>query len=148
MARKKIILLIIFILLLSGAIFHTNRPMTKDNAIRRTERFIEAVNENKPKSIYDYLTPSIQKLISRDDFIENFAKERSYPYLTPLYLYLDDIDFCEDGTEGTITCTVASRLPGEKMKFDIVFVDNNYYINAFNDVADGSFIKKFEKLSP
>lgn len=148
MKRKKIILLTIFILVLSGFVFYINRPMTKDNAIKRTEGFIKAVNDNKPELIYDYLTPSIQQLISKEGFIENFAKERSYPYLTPLYLYLDHVDFCEDQTQGTITCIVASRLPGEKMKFEIVFVDNNYYIEAFKDVADGSFMKKFEKLSP
>lgn len=147
MKRKKIILLTIFILLLSGFVFYINRPMTKDKAIKRTEGFIKAVNDNKPELIYDYLTPSIQRLISKEGFIENFAKERSYPYLTPLYLYLEHVDL-EDQTQGTITCIVASRLPGEKMKFQIVFVDNNYYIDAFRDVADGSFVKKFEKLSP
>jgi hypothetical protein len=144
---KNMVLLTIFILLLSGIVFHINKPMTKDNAVKRTEGFIKAVNDNKPELIYNYLTPSIQKLISKEGFIENFAKERSYPYLTPLYLYLDNVELSEEGTEGTITCVVASRLPGEEMKFDIVFVDNNYYIDAFKDVADGSFIKKFEKLS-
>ena len=147
MKRKKIILFTVFILLLSGVEFYINRPMTKNNFIKRTEGFIEAVNENKPGLIYGYLMPSIQKLISKEDFIENFEKERSYPYLTPLYLYLDNVDLCEDRKKGSINCIVASRLPGEKMKFDIVFVDNNYYIDAFEYVADGSFIEKFKRLS-
>lgn len=147
MRSKKIIFFLVIILAASVMVFKINQPMTKDNAIKRTEKFIEAVNANKPEDIYDYLAPTIQSLISREGFVKNFAKERSYPYLTPLYLYLEDINLSEDKTEGTITCIVASRLPGEKMKFEIIFVNNNYYIDAFSDVADGSFIKKFEKLS-
>ncbi|WZL71676.1 hypothetical protein QBE52_11210 [Clostridiaceae bacterium 35-E11] len=148
MERRKVILLTMFILLCAGFIFYTNRPMTKNNAVKRVEGFIKAVNDNKPESIYNYLTPDIKEIISKEDFIESFAKERSYPYLTPLYLYLDHLTLQKDKREGIAECTVASRLPGEKMKFEIFFVKGNYYVNAFKEVADGSFIKKFEKLSP
>jgi len=115
-------------------------------AERRLKEFTEAVNYNRPSDIYPLLTPKLRSLISEEEFVQNFKKERSYPYLTPLFVYVDVIDFNEEKTEGEVQMTVASRLPGEKMYVDIVFKDGRYYIDAFEDIADGTFIEKFDRL--
>lgn len=149
--KKKTTLFLILLVLGVGiySFFHMNRPvsMTKENAVLRAEKFIKAVNDNKPAYVYDYLAPDIKKLIDEEGFVKNFKKERSYPYLTPLYLYLDQLELGKDQKVGHVECIVAARLPGEKMEFSIRYVDDNYYIDGFRDIADGSFIKKFDKLS-
>lgn len=139
--------LILCIALYSYFQVNISEPQTKENAFARAEGFIKAVNDNKPAKVYNYLTPEIRKLIDKEGFVQNFAKERSYPYLTPLYLYLDKLKLGDDKIKGQIECIVAARLPGERMDFSVVYVKDNYYIDAFRDIADGSFIKKFDKLS-
>lgn len=141
--------ILIICLLAAGCYFiNAARPLSKKNARERVQGFINAVNDNKPEIIYDYLTPEIRSLIGKEGFVKNFAKERSYPYLTPLYLYLEELQLKDDRKTGHVKCIVASRLPGEKMEFNIVFTNNNYYIDAFKDIADGSFLEKFKKLQP
>ena len=115
-------------------------------AERRLDRFMEAVNYNRPAEIYPLLSPRLQDMVSKDGFVKNFQKERSYPYLTPLFIYLDKIEFNEGKTNGDVQFSVASRLPGEKMRVGIEFVDGAYYIDAFEEIVDGSYIEKFDRL--
>ncbi len=112
----------------------------------RMEAFIHTVNENRPQEIYDYLLPSIRVLIDREGFVRNFARERSYPYLTPLYLYLEKLELNPDGSSGRAVCRVAARLPGQIRVFPIIFTDGDYFVNAFREIADGSFAEKFDRL--
>lgn len=117
-----------------------------DRALARAQQFVDAVNANEPARVYRYLSKDIRLLIKREGFVQNFAKERSYPYLTPLYLYIDSLELADDRLSGTLTCIVAARLPGQTMSFPVVFEDGDYYIEAFRDIADGSFLDKFSKL--
>ncbi|MTI79625.1 MAG: hypothetical protein FH758_01900 [Firmicutes bacterium] len=146
--RKGFIILIIIFSALLVSKFYIMQPkaMSEENAIQRVEGFIQAVNDNNPAEVYKYLSPDIKELINQGDFEENFAKERSYPYLTPLYLYLDTLELSENKQSGNVECIVAARLPGQRMNFSVVYVKDNYYVVAFRDIADGSFIKKFDKL--
>lgn len=145
-------ILVIGAIILSVVLFsypHFTAPVsgTEEKALTRVEGFLTAVNHNKPALVYQYLTPDIKELIDQDGFVENFAQERSYPYLTPLYLYLEKLELSDDGKTGHVNCVVAARLPGEKMEFAVVFVDDNYYVDTFREIADGSFREKFKKLS-
>lgn len=117
-----------------------------DHALARAQAFVDAVNANDPAQVYRYLSKDIRLLIDQEGFVGNFAKERSYPYLTPLYLYVHSLDLVENRMSGTLTCIVAARLPGQTMSFPVVFEDGDYYIEAFRDIADGSFLDKFSKL--
>ncbi|MEA1926669.1 MAG: hypothetical protein U9N73_00565 [Candidatus Auribacterota bacterium] len=126
-------------------------PGTKDagreaRARIRMESFLRAVNENRPEKVYDYLLPSIQSLIDREGFVRNFARERSYPYLTPLYLYLEKLELDPAQSSGRAICRVAARLPGQTRVFPIIYTNENYFIDAFREIADGSFAEKFERL--
>ncbi|MDO7785733.1 hypothetical protein P6N53_00610 [Desulforamulus aquiferis] len=115
-------------------------------AVKRTQGFIDAVNENRPGDVYKYLTPELRNGISKEAFIENFKKERSYPYLTPLYFYLDEVKLSPDGKGGEAIVTVAARLPGEKMHFNLTYHGGKYYVEAFKDIVDGTYIEKFSRL--
>lgn len=148
MRKGLIILSIIFItaLLFTKIYSAQSSAMTEENAVKQVEGFIQAVNDNNPAEVYQYLSPDIKELIDQQGFEKNFAKERSYPYLTPLYLYLDKLELSEDKRSGKVECIVAARLPGQRMNFSVVYDQDNYYVVAFRDIADGSFIKKFDKL--
>lgn len=143
--NNKAILFIIFIILLAGGAIVSFTPGERQ-AVYRVEGFIKAVNENRPGDIYPLLTPQLREKISKGDFEGNFAKERSYPYLTPLYLYLDEVKLSPDKRTGEAILTVASRLPGEKMRVSICYYHGRYYIDAFRDVVDGSYLTKFQRL--
>lgn len=112
----------------------------------QAKRFAQALNENNPADVYSYLLPEIQGQLSQDEFVENYAHERSYPYLTPLYIYLDEVKLEEGERSGEAVFTVAARLPGEKMKVKLVYQNGQYYMDAFREIADGSYIEKFKKL--
>lgn len=112
----------------------------------RIEAFIRAVNENRPENIYYYLLPSIRALITREGFVLNYARERSYPYLTPLYLYLEKLEVDPDQSSGRALCLVAARLPGQIRIFPIIFTDEDYFVDAFRNIADGRFAEKFDRL--
>ena len=127
-------------------IFLPRLPMAYQ-ARQVVDRFILAVNHNRPQDIYPLLTPEIRKTIDRNGFIENFTHERSYPYLTPLFLYVDRIEFSGDNKKGRVFCTVAARLPGEKKEYEVVYVPfKGYRMNALRAIADGSYIWRFERL--
>lgn len=112
----------------------------------QANRFAQALNENNPREIYSYLLPEIQGMLSREAFVKNFAHERSYPYLTPLYIYLDEVKLEEGKRSGEAIFTVAARLPGEKMRVKLYYLEGQYYFDAFREIADGTFIEKFKKL--
>jgi hypothetical protein len=115
-------------------------------ALERAQKFVDAVNANEPAQVYRYLSKAIKLLIDQEGFVQNFAEERAYPYLTPLYLYIDTLELADDKLSGRLNCVVAARLPGQTMSFTMVFEDGDYYIEGFRDIADGSFLEKFNKL--
>ncbi len=140
----RVIVGIIIVLLLGG--LAVSCYPGKWQAAQRVQGFIDAVNENNPGEVYPYLLPQLRERISKEDFVRNFAKERSYPYLTPLYLYLDEVKLAPDRYNGEAVLTVAARLPGEKMRVQVGYYRGKYYIAAFEDIVDGTFEGKFKKL--
>lgn len=115
-------------------------------AIKRVNGFNEAINANKPVDIYPYLTPELRGKLTLEEFVNNFTKERSYPYLSPLYVYLDEVKLDSDRQSGEAISTVAARLPGQKMKVKLIYIRGHYYIDAFRDLADGSYLLKFQNI--
>ncbi|WP_238456823.1 hypothetical protein [Desulforamulus aeronauticus] len=140
----RVILGIIIVLLLGGLAVSCYPGQWQ--AAQRVQGFIDAVNENNSGDVYPYLLPQLRERINKEDFVRNFAKERSYPYLTPLYLYLDEVKLAPDRYTGEAVLTVAARLPGEKMRVQLYYYRGKYYIAAFEDIVDGTFEEKFKKL--
>ena len=138
-----VIAVIVGILVLS---VRTTYMPSQQQAIQQINGFNDAINANKPADIYPYLIPELKGMISKETFEQNFAKERSYPYLSPLYVYLDEVSLAPDQRSGEAISTVAARLPGQKMKVKLSYIKGQYHIDAFRDIADGSYLLKFEKL--
>lgn len=138
--------LLIMIFLLTISIRLDNVP-SQWQAEKRVNGFNEAINANRPADIYPYLISEIREMLTKEEFIRNFAQERSYPYLSPLYVYLDEVKLASDLRSGEAVSTVAARLPGQKMKVKLIYIGGQYYIDAFRDIADGSYILKFKNIS-
>ncbi len=138
------------IFLLGGLLFSGCATLPGGRDERRAEkmvdRFVEALDYNRPGDIYPLLLPAYRDMIDKEGFIANFAHERSYPYLTPLWIYADEIVFNEELSAGNVHCTVASRLPGETMEFRVVKENGRWWIDALGSIADGTYIVIFDKL--
>ena len=118
---------------------------TQAHAEERVKAFAQKINYDYKRSerIYAYLTQAYQSTMTEDDFVEAFNKERSYPYLVPLFINYRSIEMSDDMLSGTAHFSQAARLPG--MTYDIPFVYENgdYYMIAFENFPDGSYLEKF-----
>lgn len=103
---------------------------------------IRAINENRPKEIYGYLTQDLREEIGEEAFVNNYREDRTYPYLTPLYLFLAELKLPQRN-DGLAVCTVASRLEGEEYSIPIRYENGDYYFYVFKDIVDGSYKDKF-----
>lgn len=129
---------------------HVERPYQERrdsfmHAVERAQLVVEAINTNQPQQLYLLLQQEYRDAVSEEEFIRRYVDERSYPYLTPLYLYLDGVDLNDDGS-ASIICTVASRLPGEKYHFALVYENGLYFASIFEELVDGSYRDKFSNM--
>lgn len=146
MKNRLIFLSIIFFCCIIGGCKSTSHSSTAfEEATQVAQRVIDSINDNNPSALYDLLSQELQNQITKSEFIKNAIQERSYPYLTPLYLYLNAISLNRDGS-ADVVCVVASRLPGEIYTFFLILEDGYYRAIIFQDVVDGSFIDKFNHI--
>lgn len=111
-------------------------------ATQRSETFVSAINNQDPKTIYSLLSQEYKDNIEEATFIERYNDDLTYPYISPLYCYLQAIDLHYD-VNGVVSCKVASRLIGEKFTFKIKYENGDYYFLAFEDIIDNSYREKF-----
>ena len=104
-------------------------------------------NYREPERLYGYMTADYQKQISREEFVEAFHKERSYPYLTPLFINYESIRMAEDLKSGVAVFSQAARLPGMVYEVPFVYEKGQYRVIAFEDFPDGSYLEKFDRLT-
>ncbi|MGE4454919.1 MAG: hypothetical protein AB7D92_10330 [Sphaerochaeta sp.] len=141
-------LTLLFVLLLSiscttghtsiGTYTHANFT----HAAQRTQNFIDAINQNQSDIVYDMLCEEYRNQLSKDEFVKRFADDRSYPYLTPLYLHLVSLTIPQR-SDGQVACSVAARLEGEFFRFSIRYEQGEYYFLVFGELIDGSYREKF-----
>lgn len=122
-------------------------PKGLSHAERRVREMAEAANANDPARVYDYLTEELRGMISREAFVENWAHERTYPYLIPFWIFYRGVELDEGGKTGTATFERAARLPGQFEVYGVVYENGGYYFDAFRKIADGSYIEIFDRLS-
>lgn len=156
MKKIPLVKMIIGVLIVLLIILATNiisvlgeNNLTKENAEKRALEFAEAVNYSykNPNKIYDLMSSEFKEKISASDFVKAFDKERSYPYLTPLFINFSHVELSKNKTEGIAIYSQAARLPGMIYNVELIFENNNYYIYAFENFLDGSYLEKFEDLS-
>ena len=89
------------------------RP-TEENARKRAEAYAQAVNfaYETPEEIYAFLTEDVKTRISQPAFCAAFAKDRTYPYITPLYLFYPEVSMADDGLSATVVYQQAARIIG------------------------------------
>gem|GEM_PF-5984038 len=114
-------------------------------AVERAEAFVAAIDRNDPGAVYPFLSSDLRARVDRDSFVRNFEDDRSYPYLSPLYLYVDGLTLTDEGG-GSLSCTFAARFRGQRMVFGVVREDGTYFFSGFEDIVDGSYRDKFSKV--
>ena len=143
---KKTIL--ICLLLALTALSGCGSNQTPEHALERLEAYAEAVDYSykEPEKIYAFLCQDFRDQMDEAAFCEAFAKERTYPYLTPLYIYDPQITLSEDGLSGTAVYLRAARLVGMTYEISFVYENGDYYIQDWEEFLDGSYLEKFEDM--
>lgn len=121
---------------------------TQKRAEMRVQGFARAVNYEyeQPEKIYLYLTEELRAQMTEKEFIEAFATERTYPYLSPLFINYETMEISEDNRSGVAIFSQAARLPGMIYEVPFVYENGDYYMDVFHEYADGSYLKKFRIL--
>ena len=122
---------------------------SEEAAVETVQEFAQKLNYQyeQPDLLYPYLTEAFKEQMSSQEFVEAFQKERSYPYLTPLFINYESIQMAEDKLSGTAYFSQAARLPGMVYELPFVYENGQYHVIAFEDFPDGSYLEKFEDLS-
>ena len=116
------------ILLLAVSCTTLEKKPGLDTLEKRVEEYKEAVNYGKdnPSGIYEFLTEEYKALITEEEFIEAYEKDRTYPYITPLYIWQPEIEMSEDGLTATVTYQRAARIVGMTWTAEFVYENGNY----------------------
>ncbi len=143
MLRSFIALVLCFTLTACSA---NNR--TVEQAQARADDYAHAINYlyETPEEIYPFLCQDYRDQITQEEFCQAFTKERSYPYLTPLYINYGSVTLSEDGTQAEATFKQAARLLGMTYSFTMVYEDGDYYVQDWEELMDGSYLEKFEDI--
>jgi hypothetical protein len=121
---------------------------SEDRALERARAYAQTINYDfqTPERIYPYLCRDFRAQMSREAFCAAFAKERSYPYITPLYLFYPSIAPSEDGRGYTVTFLQAARIVGMTYRVEMVYEDGDYYVRDWQKFLDGSYLEKFRNI--
>lgn len=151
MKNKYIIIITIFSVVLffsSCTTLNSNQGNMQDfdKAYSSASLFVNNINEANAEKTYDSLIFEYQNQISRENFIYNFNKERTYNYLVPLYMHIKSIVVSDDGLSAQVICSVAARLPGMIYKFSMKKENGVYKIDSLKPIVDGSYIEIFDDV--
>lgn len=121
---------------------------TAEHAAQRAQAYADAVNRNydTPEVIYAFLTQDTRSQISQEDFCRAFAKDRTYPYITPLYLFYPEVTLHGDGSEATVVYQQAARIIGMTYEIRLHYENGDYYVEDWQQFIDGSYLDKFEEI--
>lgn len=148
MVRRVILSGLIFtVVILSSAFFDSFAPGF-DRAMERAKAYADAINRDfrEPEKIYRFLRREVRSEISEEAFCEAFAKERSYPYITPLYIFYPELTIAPDGSEATAVFKQAARLEGMTYTVKFIYEDGDYFADDWRQFIDGSYLEKFENI--
>ena len=144
MKRLFLICLLAALLTLCGC----GSNQTEEHALERLEAYAQAIDYSykEPGKIYAFLCQDFRDQMDEEAFCEAFAKERTYPYLTPLYISKPEITLSEDGLSGTAVYLQAARLVGMTYEVSFVYENGDYYIQDWEEFLDGSYLEKFDNM--
>ena len=151
---KKFILVLMSVWLLVGVLSAAaagdTEPAarTAEAAMERAKEYAHAINYDfrTPEKIYAYLWSGFKEVMDEEGFIEAFNKERSYPYITPLYIFFPEItEETEDGGY-IITFLQAARIVGMTYDIEMIYENGDWFVKDWEQFPDGSYLKKFENI--
>lgn len=142
---RRLLALALCLALLPGC---TADNRTQAHALERAEAYAEAINYQyeTPETIYAFLCADYKQQISEEAFSAAFLKERSYPYLTPLYINFPEVTLAEDKNSAAAVFCQAARIIGMTYEFSLVYEDGDYYVADWEQLIDGSYLEKFEDI--
>ena len=155
MDRKKVLLAAVILLVAAVTLLLSFRRAgiyskpSEEEAVRVAEAYAEAINYayETPEVIYAMMTDDYHLAISEEDFVQAFKKERSYPYLTPLFINYDRVELSDDLMTGIAWYSQAARLPGMVYQVQLFYEDGTYHVLDFEDFPDGSYLDKFDTVT-
>lgn len=145
--KKPFLILVAFVFLFSSCYSINSYNKTDfDKAYESAKGFVCAVNNANASKVYDLLIKEYKDKITKRNFIKNFNHERTYPYLSPLFMYIKSIDIFRDGKTVYVKAFVASRLPGEIFEFTLHKEEEEYKVKSLEAIVDGSYVKMFNNI--
>ncbi len=140
-----ILLCLMSLMLLCGC---AKNHQTAEHAMERAQAYADAINHayDTPEAIYAFLTEGTRAQISQEDFCRAFAKERTYPYITPLYLFYPEVTLSDDGREAAVVYQQAARIIGMTYEIRLQYENGDYYVEDWHQFIDGSYLDKFEDI--
>ena len=149
----KIILVLLIVIIAGLTVWVSFRRAvatpSETSAEEAARAYAEAVDyqyEN-PAEIYAWMTNDFKNTMTESEFVQAFKKERTYPYLTPLFINFDRVELNEDGKSGTAYYSQAARLPGMVYEVGLVYEDSSWHIQDFDSFLDGSYLDKFDTVT-
>ena len=143
--NHRITLLFITIMLMTQSAWCYVAP-TEERAMERAQAYAEVIDHSykHPEKIYAMLEKSFHDQMDEKSFCNAFAKERSYPYITPLYISKPHLTF--DGNIAHVVYDQAARLSGMTYKIDLKFENGDWFVRDWEEFLDGSYLEKFENI--
>lgn len=148
MRKTQILCLLIAIVILVSSCASLSRKPGKERAEERVEEYIYVFNHAKddPGKLWDMLTSSYKERITRNEFIEAYLVDITYPYITPFYIFQPEFSFSEDYMTLTVTFQQAARIVGMTWTVSLVYENGDYYFEDWEYLIDGTYLDKFEDL--
>lgn len=148
MKMKQVAVCVVLLAILLSGCKSSAPNNTYDHALERAEAYADAINHDyeSPEKIYAFLTADIREQISEEDFCAAFEKERSYPYITPLYIFYPELTVSEDGMKAEAVFKQAARIIGMEYTVHLVYENGDYYVNDWQQFIDGSYLDKFDDI--
>lgn len=147
---KKILSACLCLVALAGLFVYCKTDTTKNmtNLEKRLDEYAYAIDYDfeSPEKIYQFMTEDYKAKLSEEEFVKAFNKERSYPYITGLYISKPEIEVNDELTSGSAVYLQAARIIGMTYEVDFVYENDDYYIKDWEEFLDGSYLEKFEDV--
>ena len=145
---KRRIISLCCLLILLAAVCLKKPGNTYQHAMERAEAYAYAINHDyrQPEKIYAFLTREMKSRLTEKEFCACWEKERTYPYITPLYIFYPELTLSEDGAAADVVFQQAARLVGMEYTVRLIYEDGDYYADDWHQFADGSYLEKFEDI--
>ncbi|HPT69315.1 MAG TPA: hypothetical protein PKW50_04155 [Syntrophomonas sp.] len=142
---QTIMMLLATLILITQSAWSCEVP-TEERAMERAQAYAEAIDHDykHPEKIYALLEESFRDQMDEKSFCDAFAKERSYPYITPLYISKPHLTL--DGNIVHVVYDQAARLSGMTYKIDLIFENGDWFVRDWEEFLDGSYLEKFENI--